>query len=144
MIFLLVLMGHIIQYLYCCCCFSIVLFMAFNLIQKQYTLCSWHLSFSPLKPSKCLKNYFGFGIFFPIIKAKLHSELYMMIIVLFFLANRSLMQLLAPQLTLLRNFVFTMIYFPPHVNANQSSLTYKTFGYYLRRATKLNGKVKKT
>ena len=48
------------------------------------------------------------------------------------------------QLTLLRNFVFTMIYFPSHVNANQSSLTYKTFGYYLRRATELNGKVKKT
>ena len=88
---------------------------------------------------------FSFSFFFNfIIKAKFHSKLYMMIIVHFFLANWSLMLLLTPQLTLLRNFVFTMIYFPPHVNANQSSLTYKTFGYYLRRATKLNWKVKKT
>ena len=114
MIFLSILMGHIIEYLNYCCCCCCCFFFLFLFL-------------------------FNF-----IIKAKFHSKLYMMIIVHFFLANWSLMLLLTPQLTLLRNFVFTMIYFPPHVNANQSSLTYKTFGYYLRRATELNGKVKKT
>ena len=32
--------------------------------------------FFPLKPSRCLRNYFDFGFFFPIIKAKLLRIIY--------------------------------------------------------------------
>ena len=84
MIFLSILMEHIIEYLYCCCCFSIVVFMAFNLIQKQHTLCLWHLSFFPSNHQGAWGITLTLDFFFPIIKAKLHLELYMMIIVHFF------------------------------------------------------------